>query len=178
VLSDEGIAYALDERLPVTDIPGPLRALAQARRRSRPTVPLGGHKTPDRIPVSRLIDISQKVTIFTLSRTTQMSADDIEKTSWLFVGEQLHLADWLKAWPKLPGKKLSRRRKRNSSFSPQQTKKKNRRRQRCGVRRANGFAPGCRHGPRSLQESRAQPAGSLGANPGGKISHRRPGWAG
>jgi ATP-dependent helicase/DNAse subunit B len=90
VLSDEGIAYALDERLPVTDIPAVrawLKLVAAAADR-----PLGD-TTPDRIPVSRLIDIL-KSDYFTLPGH-QMSADDIENVV-AFVGEQLHLADWLK----------------------------------------------------------------------------------
>ncbi|QUW00633.1 PD-(D/E)XK nuclease family protein [Chloracidobacterium sp. MS 40/45] len=90
VLSDEGIAYALDERLPVTDIPAVrawLKLVVAAADRPR------GDTTPDRIPVSRLIDIL-KSDYFTLPGH-QMSADDIENVV-AFVGEQLHLADWLK----------------------------------------------------------------------------------
>ncbi|WP_058866462.1 PD-(D/E)XK nuclease family protein [Chloracidobacterium thermophilum] len=90
VLSDEGIAYALDERLPVTDIPAVrawLKLVAAAADRPR------GETTSDRIPVSRLVDIL-KSDYFTLPGH-QMSADDIENVV-AFVGEQLHLADWLK----------------------------------------------------------------------------------
>ncbi len=90
VLSDEGIAYALDERLPVTDIPAvrawlKLVAAAADHRREK--------TTPDQIPVSRLVDIL-KSDYFTLPGQ-QISADDIENVV-AFVGEQLHLADWLK----------------------------------------------------------------------------------
>ncbi len=90
VLSDEGIAYALDERLPVTDIPA-VRAWLKlvAAAADRPP----GETTADRIPVSRLIDIL-KSDYFTLPGH-QMSADDIENVV-AFVGEQLHLGDWLK----------------------------------------------------------------------------------
>ncbi len=90
VLSDEGIAYALDERLPVTDIPA-VRAWLKlvAAAANRPC----GETTSDRIPVSRLIDIL-KSDYFTLPGH-QMSADDIENVV-AFVGEQLHLGDWLK----------------------------------------------------------------------------------
>ncbi len=90
VLSDEGIAYALDERLPVTDIPA-VRAWIKlvAAAADRPS----GETTSNRIPVSRLIDIL-KSDYFTLPEH-RMSADDIENVV-AFVGEQLHLGDWLK----------------------------------------------------------------------------------
>ncbi len=90
VLSDEGIAYALDERLPVTDIPA-VRAWIKlvAAAADRPS----GETTSNRIPVSRLIDVL-KSDYFTLPGH-QMSADDIENVV-AFVGEQLNLADWLK----------------------------------------------------------------------------------
>ncbi|MGQ9896239.1 MAG: PD-(D/E)XK nuclease family protein [Acidobacteriota bacterium] len=89
VLSDEGIAYALDERLPVTDIPAVrawLKLVAAAADRPR------GETTPDHIPVSRLIAIL-KSDYFTISGH-QMSVDDIENVV-AFVGEQLHLTNWL-----------------------------------------------------------------------------------
>lgn len=89
VLSDEGIAYTFDERLPVTDIPA-VRAWVKlvAAAAARPP----GKTEASKIPVSRLLDIL-KSDYFTLPQQP-MSADDIENVV-AFVGEQLHLADWL-----------------------------------------------------------------------------------
>ncbi len=91
-LADEGIAYALDERLPVTDIPA-VRAwlIVLAAALDRPDGETDADAAPS-LPVSRLLDLL-KSDYFAVPES-QMPADDVENIV-AFVGDQLRLDAWL-----------------------------------------------------------------------------------
>ncbi|MCS7080635.1 MAG: PD-(D/E)XK nuclease family protein [Chloracidobacterium sp.] len=94
ILSDEGIAYTLDERLPVMDVPAVrawLKLLAAAMDRPSDESPSG--EEPPAIPVGRLIDVL-KSDYFAVPDNL-LTADDIENVV-AFVGDQLRLDAWLK----------------------------------------------------------------------------------
>ncbi|OYT72423.1 MAG: hypothetical protein CFK52_05250 [Chloracidobacterium sp. CP2_5A] len=110
-LADEEIAYTLDERLPVADIPAVrawLKLLAAAL--DRPTGEASADDAP-RIPVSRLLDVI-KSDYFALpasealdsqaSPSGQMLADDVENVV-AFVGDELRLDAWLERAERLAG---------------------------------------------------------------------------
>lgn len=101
VFGEEGIAFSLDERMPISDIPA-VRAVrklldAAASRRASDTP----GKTPH-IPIGKIVG-ALKSDYFTIPDHDELTPDEIENVV-AFVGSQLHLNDWVKRAARLLGK--------------------------------------------------------------------------
>ncbi len=95
ILTDEGIAYTLDERLPVTDIPAVrawFKVLAAAIERPDTDRHPPPAARPPAIPVGHLVAVL-KSDYFAVPGS-DISADDVENVV-TFVGDKLHLDAWL-----------------------------------------------------------------------------------
>lgn len=115
IFSEEGIAYALDERLKVSDIPA-VRAVRKLLDAAASRHPDDTAERPPRIPVGKLVGLLksdyfhlQGITsitpdsVYSITSPTDLTVDDIENIV-AFVGQQLHLDDWLSRSAKLLGK--------------------------------------------------------------------------
>jgi ATP-dependent helicase/DNAse subunit B len=106
IFSDEGVAYSLDERLKVADIPA-VRALrklldAAAARRASDEPGRAPH-----IPMEKLVGVfkSDYFAAATVAPDAETHPDVLENIA-AFVGGQLHLDDWIKRAGRLLGKSL------------------------------------------------------------------------
>jgi ATP-dependent helicase/DNAse subunit B len=101
VFGEEGIAFSLDERMPISDIPAvrAVRKLLDAAASRRESDRTG--KTPH-IPIGKIVG-ALKSDYFTIPGHDELTGDEIENVV-AFVGGQLHLDDWVKRAARLLGK--------------------------------------------------------------------------